>query len=82
MYLHIGNDIVIKKDQLIGIFNYETLIQNENLKKLFEKIEKEGKIIDISDGNEKSIILIQQGLKWVVYISNISSNTLAKRNEI
>ena len=35
MYLHIGNDNIIKKNEIIGIFNYEKLKED---KKFLEKI--------------------------------------------
>ena len=48
-----------------------------------EEIEKElnieNKITDISEGNKKTLLLIENNKKTKGYISNISSITLAKR---
>lgn len=82
MYLHIGKDIMVKKTEIIGIFEYETLKTEKNFQKLCNKIQQEGKIEDISQGNQKTIILLKKQGKTKAYISNISSVTLAKRNTI
>lgn len=82
MYLHIGKDIMVKKAEIVGIFEYETLKKEKNFQKLFNKIQQEGKIEDISQGNQKTIILLKKQGKIKAYISNISSVTLAKRNMI
>lgn len=79
MYLHIGNNIMIDKQEIIGIFDYENLKKNKTFQTAVEKIKKEGKVEDISEGNQKTIILIKKEDKMKAYVSNISSNTLAKR---
>lgn len=81
MYLHIGNDIVIKNKEILFILDYENLNKDENFKKFIDKIDKKN-ITDISSGKRKSIIITQEQNIIKGYISNISSNTLAKRNNI
>ena len=39
----------------------------------------ENNIIDISEGNLKSLIILKRNDKLIGYISNISSNTLGRR---
>lgn len=80
MYLHIGNDKIIKKENIIGIFDYEGLQQQESLKKVLDKIKENCKIEDISNQNPKTMIMVKEKDKIKVYLSNISSVTLAKRN--
>lgn len=80
MYLHIGNDKIIKKENIIGIFDYEGLKKEETLKKVLEKIQQTCKIEDISQQNPKTMIMVKENDKIKVYLSNISSLTLAKRN--
>ncbi|MCI9017032.1 MAG: DUF370 domain-containing protein [Clostridia bacterium] len=81
MYLHIGNDNIIKKNEIIGIFNYEKLKEDKIFKKFLEKIELKEKIKNISEGNEKTIIIVKNE-KIKAYITNISSATLLKRNTL
>lgn len=66
MYLHIGKEYVVNTKNIIGIFNIEDIKIKDNL-------------IDISDGNKKTIILVDNK-KIKGYITNISSSTLKKRD--
>lgn len=79
MYIHIGNDFIIKKEEIIFILDYEKLIQNKTFNKFMENIDK-NRIIDISQNKPKSILIIENKNKIKAYISNISSSTLGKRN--
>ncbi len=79
MYLHIGKDILIKKDEILFIFDYENLKNNKQFNKFMEGIDKKN-IIDISDNKEKSIVITGKKRVMKAYISNISSTTLSKRN--
>ena len=58
-------------------------LTNELIKNKFNDIMKELKmennIIDISEGNLKSLIILKRNDKLIGYISNISSNTLGRR---
>lgn len=81
MYLHIGNDIVLRNENILFILDYKNLQENKIFKKFFENIEEKN-IIDISSGNPKSIIIIKEKEVLKGYISNISSNTLSKRKFI
>ena len=79
MYLHIGNNVVINTDELIGIFDIETIKKQElSLLQNNEKINN-FETIDISEGKAKSYILLKTEKKIIKYISNISSVTLSKR---
>lgn len=77
MYLHIGKDCVIEEKKIIAIFNIETIKKNKEYNNFFENIKNN--LIDISDGIEKTLILIKDKNKKG-YITNISSTTLKKRN--
>ncbi len=77
MYLHIGNDVIIRKDKIIAIFNLEKI----NKGKVFEEflanvyIQKS----DFSEKEPKSMILIEDEGVTKAYYSGISSITLQKR---
>lgn len=76
MYLHIGKDYVINENNIIGIFNIETISKSKEYKNFYESIKKD--IIDISDENQKTLILVKdKNIKG--YITNISSVTLKNR---
>lgn len=78
MYLHVGKNVIIKKENIIGIFDYQEMKKNETSNSLLEQI----RIINTSDGIEKSIVITKENNEIKAYISNISSTTLLKRNNI
>lgn len=80
MYLHIGNDILIKKENIIAIFNLEKINLNKDFQEFLESIIIENKN-DIENEKKKSIIIVKQENKIKGYYSNISSVTLQKREE-
>ena len=80
MFLHIGKDKVIEKKDLICVLDIESLKINDKINNILENLEKEKNIIDISDNNRKTLILVNENNNIKGYISNISSTTLGKRN--
>lgn len=78
MYLHIGNDIILRKENILFILDYKNFNENKICKAFYEKIEKKN-ITDISKQKPKSIIITKENNIIKAYISNISSNTLGKR---
>ena len=78
MYLHIGNNVILNKKDIIFILDYENLKENNIFKEFCTNIDKNN-ITDISEGKTKSIIITKEKDILKGYISNISSTTLAKR---
>ena len=74
MYIHIGNNYMICEENIIGIFNIENCKMQE-IKRLVDN----QYIFDISEGKQKSFILIKEKEELKAYISHISSVTLSKR---
>jgi hypothetical protein len=81
MYLHIGKDIVLKKEQIIGMFNVESILETKEFNIIIEKLKTENSITDISNGEPKTLILYKQKDNLCGVISNVSSNSLGKRNK-
>ena len=79
MYIHIGKETIIPENEIIAILDLEKMLENKNLEEIIKEINLENNIINISEGNNKSLILIKIEKSIKGYISNISSQTLAKR---
>lgn len=77
MYLHIGKDKIIKKENILFLLDYQGLKENKIFQKFLEKIPKEN-IIYICKENPKTIVITKEE-KIKAYITNISSTTLANR---
>ena len=79
MYLHIGKDKLIDDNNIIAILNIDTLKEKENIENICKNMNFSDNIIDVSDGNKKSLIIIKEKKQTKGYISNISTITLEKR---
>ena len=71
MYLHIGNNIILRKEDIIGIFDYKEMQENKISSQFLEKIKNN--IINYEARGEKSIILTKEKGIMKGYLSNISS---------
>ena len=82
MYLHLGGDKVVKTKDIIGIFDMDTSTVSKNTREYLKKSEKSGDVVTVSYDLPKSFIVVQnkKSNKKRVYISQISSQTLNKRN--
>lgn len=79
MYVHIGNDTVINSEEIIAILDIKSLEKKDSLKNVCKNLKISDNIIDVSEGNKKTLIVMQGKNKNRGYISNISSITLGKR---
>ena len=79
MYVHIGKDLVINSDNIIAILDIESLEKKKKLEEVLQNLKISDKIIDVSDENKKSLIIIKKNNENLGYITNISTTTLAKR---
>lgn len=80
MYLHIGKDIVLKKDEIIGIFNVESIIETKEFNIIIDNLKEQDRIIDLSNEEPKTLILYKKHNDLYGIISNVSSNSIGKRN--
>lgn len=80
MYIHIGNDVIIKKEYIVGIFDLDTATVSKHTRKFLADAEKRGEVITVSGDLPKSFIVYKED-KQKIFISPISSATLIKRNE-
>ncbi|NPV27966.1 MAG: DUF370 domain-containing protein [Firmicutes bacterium] len=76
MFLHLGGDTIIPKEELIAILDLETTSKAEATKDFLEMARDEGFIRYVGEkGKEKSFVITSK----YVYYSPISSMTLIKR---
>lgn len=65
--------------RLFGIFDLEKIENTPEYKKLYEKLDSEKKIQDISCNQKNSFILTEDKKLVNGFISNIGTNTIKKR---
>ena len=79
MYVHIGKDVVLNSNHIISVLDIDVLEKKKNLQEVLQNLKISGNIIDVSEGNKKSLIILEKNDKILGYITNISSVTIAKR---
>ncbi len=83
MYLHIGQDAVVRFSDIVGIFDIDTSSISPLTREFLANAQKEGRVVDVTPELPKSFILCRDGSgrqkQDAVYISQISSTTLLKR---
>ncbi|MBQ3841343.1 MAG: DUF370 domain-containing protein [Ruminiclostridium sp.] len=75
MYLHLGSDVSVNVNEIVGIFDIEKVTVQSYMNEYLSYCQKNGKIYYVSLDMPKSIIVCSD----VVYISNVSCMTLRKR---
>ena len=79
MYLHLGQDTVIRTKDIVGIFNLETSTISQTTRDTLAAAQKGGAVVNVSMEMPKSFVLCESGGKTTVYVTQISSTTLLKR---
>ena len=80
MYLHLGQDTVVRMSDVIGIFDLDTATISRATRNYLAQATKEGEVINVTYELPKSfVVCIDQKKNRRVYISQISSATLLKR---
>ena len=75
MYLHIGEDTLIKDKEIIGIFDMDTSTVNKATRDYLKKAEKDKRVIYVNYDLPKCFVVTDKS----VYVSPINTGTLNKR---
>lgn len=78
MYLHLGQDYIVRTQDVVGIFDIDTTSTGHRTREFLSRAESEGAVVTLSNEIPKSFILADFP-DDVVYISPISSRTLGER---
>ena len=78
-YLHIGQNVMLEDRRIIGIFDLDKTTESKITRIFLNKAEEEGVVLTAIEDIPKSFIVCNWGMDVVVYISQISAQTLLKR---
>ena len=82
MYLHLGNNIAVPLNDIIGIFDLDNSSTARDTKKFLRTAEDEGMVTAVSSELPKSLVVCcPQGSWQRVYISPLTPQTLLGRLE-
>ena len=79
MFIHLGNDRVIRADEIVAVFDMDNTTISKQSRNFLHHAQKVGEVIDICDDLPKSYIVTENEGKIRVYISSVSSKTILKR---
>ena len=81
MYLHLGNNMVVKNAEIIGVFDLDISSQSHRTREFLAKAEKSGCVTALGDDLPKSFVVCSSDPGQRVYLSQLMSATLLKRSE-
>lgn len=79
MYLHLGENTVVRTDSIIGILDMDTSTISKWTKDYLSNATKNKRVINVSMELPKSFVVCNENSEIKVYVSQISSQTLMKR---
>ena len=81
-YLHIGNNVMIPDRQIIGIFDLDNTSTSKITREFLKSAEDESVVVDACDDIPRSFLVCDHPYhRQIVYLSQLNSQTLAKRAE-
>jgi len=81
MYLHLGQNVIVPEADVIGIFDLDNTTGSHITRRFLNDAEKSGRVKTVSEDLPKSFIICAKNREFVVYLSQLSSQTLLKRSE-
>ena len=82
MFLDLGENVVVPKKDIIGIFDLETTTYSSDTSSFLRMAEEDGFVERISKDKPKSFVIAEVNKMSKVYLSPISSSTLTKRTNL
>ncbi|MBQ2754249.1 MAG: DUF370 domain-containing protein [Clostridia bacterium] len=81
MYIHLGENTVINTADIVAIIDLDNTTVSKTTRDFLTKMEKEGKVVNVTEELPRSGVICNKNGKETVYISQISPQTLQKRFE-
>lgn len=78
MFIHLGQDTVVKGENIVGIFDIDNTTVSEKTRNFLAQSEKDGRVVYVSMEIPKSFVVMKDK---TVFVSQISCATLLKRTQ-
>lgn len=79
MYLHLGNNTIVRKEDIIGIFDLDKSTVSYKTRDFLAQAEKEGRIVNVSAELPKSFVICRENGEIRIYICQLAPVTLIRR---
>lgn len=80
MYLHLGQERMIRERDIVGIFDLDNTTVSKRTREYLAKADKAGRVTAVSDDLPKSFIVTANGREEKIYLSQLAPATLKKRS--
>ncbi|MBR2484625.1 MAG: DUF370 domain-containing protein [Oscillospiraceae bacterium] len=82
MYLHLGQGVMIPHDEIIGVFDLDNASDSKWTREFLRNAEEQSVVISVCDDIPRSFVVADHPYHpQIVYLSQLSSQTLLKRVE-
>ena len=81
MYIHLGQNTVVRSDSVIGIFDLDKTTISKTTRDYLSSATADGDVVNVTYELPKSFVVTKEKGERKVYISQISPKTLQKRAE-
>ena len=83
MYLHLGENTIVRTRDIVGIFDMDTTTVMKSSRTFLNRAEKENETVTVSYELPKSFIVCKERCKKgkKIYISQLASTTLENRSK-
>ena len=79
MYLHLGQNTVVRGREIVGIFDLENTTVSKHTRALLARAQKQNRVIAVTYDLPKSFVLCADGDREAVYVTQMAPATLRKR---
>ena len=80
MYLHLGQNVMVRHQDVIGVFDLDNTTWSFRTRRFLERAEREGRVITVGNDLPRSFVLTQEGDgPPAVYITALSCAALSAR---
>ena len=80
MYLHLGQNVMVRDGDILGIFDLDNTSWSFRTRRFLERAEREGRVFPVGEDLPRSVVLTQGGGEEAkVYLTPLSPAALAAR---
>ena len=79
MYLHLGNNVIVRKKSVIGVFDLDTVSWSHRTRETLALVEQAGQVKNAAEDIPRSLVVCSLGSGQRYILSQLSSSTLEKR---
>lgn len=81
MYLHLGQNTVVRDREIIGIFDLDITSQSPRTRRYLNTAQRRGEVVAVTEELPKSFVVTGKRGRQRVFISQLSTATLLRRSE-